>query len=59
METGSNSTPRSEQRPAAGRIWTVIFVALIFVLLFLLGRSMVEHRFFRGGRVHDNGSIGQ
>jgi len=36
-----------------------LFLAVLFLLLFLLGRSMVEHRFFRGGREHNNGSIGQ
>jgi hypothetical protein len=25
----------------------------------LLGQSMVRHRFFRGGRYHQNGSVGQ
>jgi hypothetical protein len=29
------------------------------VILFLLGQSMVRHRFFEGGRFHRNGSIGQ
>jgi hypothetical protein len=59
METASNPAPRQEQRPPAGRIWVILFVAVFFVLLFLLGRSMEQHRFFRGGRVHQNGSIGQ
>jgi hypothetical protein len=36
-----------------------VFLAIFFVLLYLLGRSMVDHRFFRGGRIHENGSIGQ
>jgi hypothetical protein len=59
METGSNLAPQTERRPPSGRIWIVVLAAILFVLLFLLGRSMVEHRFFRGERVHQNGSVGQ
>jgi hypothetical protein len=29
------------------------------VILLLLGQSMVRHRFFQGGRYHQNGSVGQ
>ncbi|HTC57420.1 MAG TPA: hypothetical protein VK706_13475 [Candidatus Sulfotelmatobacter sp.] len=36
-----------------------LFVLLLAVIFFLLGHSMVRHRFFEGGRVHRNGSIGQ
>ena len=36
-----------------------LFIVILTVLIFLLARSMVEHRFFRGGAVHPNGSIGQ
>jgi hypothetical protein len=32
---------------------------LFFVLVLLLAESMVNHRFFQGQRVHDNGSVGQ
>jgi hypothetical protein len=59
MESGSNSAQGSRQEPRSGQIWVVLFVAIFFVLLVLLGRSMVEHRFFRGGRIHQNGSVGQ
>jgi hypothetical protein len=34
-------------------------LALFVGLLLLLGLSMVHHRFFQGGRVHQNGSVGQ
>jgi len=40
-----------------GKEW--LFALLLAVLFFLLGQSMVHHRFFQGGRVHRNGSIGQ
>ncbi len=59
METDSNSGQGPGPRPLSGRIWVIIFVAIFFVLLFWLGQSMVQHRFFRGGRVHQNGSVGQ
>jgi hypothetical protein len=36
-----------------------LFLAVLAFLFFLLGQSMVHHRFFQGGRVHRNGSIGQ
>jgi hypothetical protein len=36
-----------------------MFAAVLAVILFLLGQSMVRHRFFQGGREHRNGSIGQ
>jgi hypothetical protein len=39
-----------------GRFLFIVFLVAIF---FLLGQSMVRHRFFRGGRQHWNGSIGQ
>jgi hypothetical protein len=59
METNANPTPGAGGRPPWGQIWTTVFVALFIVLLFLLGRSMLDHRFFRGEREHQNGSIGQ
>ena len=36
-----------------------VFVFVLVVILFLLGQSMVRHRFFQGGREHGNGPIGQ
>jgi hypothetical protein len=49
--------PRRE--PLFFRIGQFLFVAVLAVILFLLGQSMVRHRFFQGGREHRNGSIGQ
>ncbi len=59
MEIHSNPAPQGESKPHRLGIWKFVFVAIFFILLFLLGDSMVQHRFFSGGRVHDNGSIGQ
>jgi hypothetical protein len=51
--------PERGRKPSLGRVWTTILVAVLTVLTFLLGRSMEQHRFFQGGRVHLNGSVGQ
>ncbi len=59
METDSKSSQGPGKKPLSGRIWMAVFLAIFFVLVYLLGRSMVDHRFFRGGRIHENGSIGQ
>jgi hypothetical protein len=40
-------------------IFRILFVVVFFLLVFLLGLSMVHHRFFRGQRVRSNGSLGQ
>jgi predicted Na+-dependent transporter len=36
-----------------------LFVVFLAVIFFMLGHSMVRHRFFQGGRTHRNGSVGQ
>ena len=36
-----------------------LFIVILVGILFLLGQSMVRHRFFQGGRQHWNGSVGQ
>jgi hypothetical protein len=59
MEIHSNPAPQGESKPHWLGIWKFVFVAIFFILLFLLGQSMVQHRFFAGERVHHNGSIGQ
>jgi len=59
MEPYSHSTPPPERKRSFVGLATIVFVAIFLVLVLLLGRTMVEHRFFRGGRVHQNGSIGQ
>lgn len=41
------------------RVGRVVLVAGLLASFFLLGQSMVEHRFFEGGRYHANGSVGQ
>jgi len=50
---------RNGREPPSFGIGHFLFAAVLAVILFLLGQSMVRHRFFRGGREHWNGSIGQ
>jgi hypothetical protein len=59
METGSNIAPQPERKPSTLGILKFLFVVVLFVLFLLLARSMVNHRFFQGQRVHLNGSLGQ
>jgi len=51
-------TPAGGEPPSFG-IRQFLFVVVLAVIFFLLGHSMVHHRFFRGGREHRNGSVGQ
>jgi hypothetical protein len=53
-------TPNSGGRePPSVGIGQFLIVVVLAVILFLLGQSMVRHRFCQGGRDHRNGSIGQ
>jgi hypothetical protein len=58
MTTDSNTTPPTGPEPSFG-IGKLLFAVFLAVLFLLLGHSMVQHRFFQGGRVHRNGSVGQ
>ena|GEM_PF-1370937 len=59
MAKAANSSHPSERKTPLFQVVKVAFIALFVALVFLLGLSMVHHRFFRGGRVHHNGSVGQ
>jgi hypothetical protein len=48
-----------ERRVRLGGILKFMFIVVLTALIFLLAQSMVKHRFFRGGALHPNGSIGQ
>jgi hypothetical protein len=54
-----NKLAPARREPPLFRVGQFLFVAVLAVILFLLGQSMVRHRFFQGGREHRNGSIGQ
>jgi len=59
MTTYSNTPDPEGEKPPSFGIGKLLFVVLLAVIFFLLVNSMVHHRFFRGGRVHRNGSLGQ
>jgi hypothetical protein len=48
-----------ERKPTSFGTGQFVFVVILAVVLFLLGQSMVRHRFFQGGRYQRNGSVGQ
>jgi hypothetical protein len=58
MTTHSNTPSPEGDKPPSFGIGTLLFAVILVVLLFFLLQSMRSHRFFRGGRVHPNGSIG-
>ncbi|HXM62754.1 MAG TPA: hypothetical protein VN950_17975 [Terriglobales bacterium] len=59
MTTDSNATDPAGRKPPSFGIGQLVFTVVLLVILLLLGRSMVRHRFFQGGRYHQNGSVGQ
>lgn len=59
MVKAANSSPEPERETPLLLALKIGLIALFVVLVFLLGFSMVHHRFFQGQRVHHNGSVGQ
>ncbi|MGA7694894.1 MAG: hypothetical protein WCA76_07680 [Candidatus Sulfotelmatobacter sp.] len=59
MASPSNSPDSGGRRPPSFGVREFVFALLLAILFFLLGHSMVHHRFFEGGRFHRNGSVGQ
>jgi hypothetical protein len=57
--TPNPAVPEPVPEPPSFGTKHFLFVLLLAVLFFMLGHSMVRHRFFQGGRVHRNGSVGQ
>ena len=58
MTTYSNTPAPEGEKPPSFGIGKFLFVVVLAVILFLLVQSMVRHRFFRGGWVNRNGSLG-
>jgi hypothetical protein len=52
-----NTTPPAGQYSRWSGIAKFLFIVFLIVILFLLGQSMVHHRFFRGGRIDRNGTV--
>ena len=59
MATDLNTTASERQRSAWARVLQVLLVATFVVAVFLLGLSMVHHRFCQGSRVDRNGHVRQ
>jgi hypothetical protein len=59
MTTDSKKTDPAGPRQTSFGIGQLVFTLVLLVVLLLLGQSMVHHRFFRGGRHHQDGSVGQ
>jgi hypothetical protein len=59
MTTDLNSTGPAGREPPRFGIGSLVFIVVLVVILFLLGQSMMRHRFFRGGRINRNGTLRQ
>ena len=57
MTTDSNATAPGGRKPPRFGIGSFVFIVVLAVIFFLLGQSMVRHRFFRGGRIDRNGAL--
>jgi hypothetical protein len=51
--------PPTDQKQRRFQIGLTLFLIGLLVAFFLLGQSMVSHRFFRGGRVDRYGHVRQ
>jgi hypothetical protein len=49
MINNSSKTGPSGLKPYWCEVITFLFIAAFVVILYLLGQSMVQHHFFRGG----------
>jgi hypothetical protein len=57
MTTNSNTPIPSGRRSTWFRIGQFLFVVVLAVAFYLLGLSMVHHRFFRGGYINQHGVL--
>jgi len=49
----------ARERSRWGQIGLIVFVIVLIAAFFLLGQSMVHHRFFKGSRIDRYGHIKQ
>jgi len=59
MASQSNMQDPEGRKPPSFGTREFLFAVFLAIIFFLLGHTMVRHRFFQGQRVHRNGSIGQ
>jgi hypothetical protein len=57
MKKNANKEAPERQRSPWFRIGKFLFVVILAVTVFLLGLSMVHHRFFRGGYINQHGVL--
>jgi hypothetical protein len=59
MTTNLNTTAPERQKSPWIRVVQVLLLATFVVAVYLLGLSMVHHRFFKGSRVDQFGLVRQ
>jgi hypothetical protein len=59
VSTHSNDAAPQGPRPLWLQSVRFLLLAALVIALYLLGQSMVQHRFFRGGRIDRYGHIRQ
>jgi len=57
MTKNANEEAPERQKSLWFRIGQFLFVVVLAVAVFLLGLSMVHHRFFRGGYINQHGVL--
>ncbi len=58
MTTRLDMTAPEAPKSSWSSIGKLLFIVILVILFFLLGHTMVRHRFFRGGWRNPNGSLG-
>jgi len=58
MTTNAYATTPAGRRATGFGIASLLFAVVLAVIFLLLAQDMVRHRFFRGGRLNQNGSMG-
>jgi len=57
MTKNANKEASEQQKSRWFRIGRFLFVVVLAVAIYLLGLSMVHHRFFRGGYINQHGVL--
>jgi len=57
MTTDSNPAGPTGRKPPQFGIGSLVFVVVLAVFFFMLGQSMVRHRFSRGGWINQYGVL--
>ena len=59
MTNQSQPPDPADQKLRRFQIGLTVFLIVLLIAFFLLGQSMVSHRFFRGGRLDRYGHVRQ